>query len=169
MHINPNQKIIFMVSIFEIAQLTPYQLVYGLFLPFILTLVMLFMVLQLVGVFGRKTNLILSLGVTLLISSSPVFSTVATTFGQFGAYTAIAAFFIVFFVGSGAWAFRKGRESLGGIRSEESELNRLYKRRGKVFENIEKHGRGTDAEYDELEHLEKRIKYLEFKTRHHEG
>jgi uncharacterized membrane protein len=122
-----------------------------------------------VGAFRRKINLIISLIITILAATTPVFSTIATWIGQYSAYTALAAFFIVFVIGIGAWTFRRSREYVGGLTSDDAELKRLYKRRTKLLEEIDRsdsdNARAT--KYDELEHIDKRIRYLELQTRHH--
>ncbi len=145
------------------------ELFFGFFLPFIITLIIFFSVLQMVGAFRRKINLIVSLIITILASTTPVFSTIATWIGRYSAYTALAAFFIVFVIGIGAWTFRRSREYVGGLTSEDSELKRLYKRRSKLLEEIDRTGSDSRRAvlYDELEHIDKRIRYLELQTRHH--
>ncbi len=158
-----------MATILELGQLTPQELIFQLFLPFIITLIIFFAVLQMVGFFSKKINLILSIGITIAVASTPLFSTIATWIGQYSAYTALAAFFIVFVLGIGTWSFRRGREYLGGMTSEDADLKKLYKRRTKLIEEIDR----TDSDnkraalYDELEHIDKRIKYLELKTKHY--
>jgi uncharacterized membrane protein len=121
-----------------------------------------------VGVFRRKINLVVSLIITILAATTPVFSTIATWIGQYSGYTALVAFFIVFVVGIGAWSFRRSREYLGGLTSEDSELKRLYKRRTKLLEQIDRTNSDSAraAKYDELEHVDKRIRYLELTIRH---
>jgi len=104
------------------------ELFFGFFLPFILTLIIFFAVLQMVGVFRRKTNLVVSLIITILVATTPVFSAMATWIGQYSGYTALVAFFIVFVVGIGAWAFRRGREYVTGAYEEEHRLEKRIKK-----------------------------------------
>ena len=158
-----------MASIFELAQLEPYQLVYEFFLPFILTLILLFFGLQMIRIFSRKTNLILSLILTIMVAASPLFATIASLLSQIGAFAAVGVFVVVFIVGALSWGVRKGRESIEGMTSADAELNRLYKRRAKLIEEIERTSSDSKraSKYDELEHLDKRIRHLELVTKHH--
>lgn len=81
-----------------------------------------------VGIFRRKINLILSLGITILVAATPLFSTIATLLGQYGAYTALIAFAIVFVIGIGAWVFRRGREYVTGSLDEERGIEKEIKK-----------------------------------------
>lgn len=157
-----------MVTIFEIAQLTPEQLIYQLFLPFILTLVIFFAALQMIGLFSRKINLILSLAITIMVATSPIFAWITNLITQFGAYTALGAFIAVFVIGIGAWTFKRSREYITGIGEEHSELRRLYKERAKLEEKMERtlNERERRAIADRLEYIDRNIRYLETKLRY---
>ena len=158
-----------MATLLDFFTLTPQEMLYGFALPFIIVLVIFFAVLQMIRVFSRKINLIISLIVTILAATTPIFSTIATWLGHYTAYTALAAFVVVFAIGIGAWVFRRGREYTGGLTSADSELKRLYKRRAKLFEEIERMPDDSRraSKYDELEHLDKRIRHLELAAKHH--
>lgn len=108
------------------------ELFFGFFLPFILSLIIFFSVLQMVGAFRRKINLVISLVITILASTTPVFATVATWIGQYSGYTALIAFFIVFVIGIGAWTFRRGREYVTGEKEEHRDIRKLDKQIAKL-------------------------------------
>lgn len=122
-----------MVTIFEIAQLTPQELIYQLFLPFILTYVIFFAVLQMISLFNKKINLILSLAITVMIAASPIFAWITSLITQYGAYTALGAFIAVFVIGIGAWTFKRSRAYITGTPEEAHRLeNEIKKLREKM-------------------------------------
>jgi len=157
-----------MATILEMFQLSPQELIFKLFLPFIITLVIFFAVLQMVGLFSRKINLIISLAVTIMIATTPLFATIATWISQFGAFTALIAFVAVFVIGIGAWAFRRSREYIAGALEADIELKKLYKKRAKLLEKLERTSsdRTRAAIYDELENTDRKIRINELRSRH---
>lgn len=158
-----------MATILEMFKLTPQELIFKLFLPFILTLIILFAVLQMVGVFKRRINLVISLIATIMIATTPLFAKMATWISQFGAYTALIAFIAVFVIGVGAWAFRRSSEYIGGAIEADIDLKKLYKKRAKLLEEIERTSsdRERAAKYDELEHIDRIIRRRELESRYH--
>ena len=147
------------------------ELFFGFTLPFLITLIIFFSILQLVGVFRRKTNLIVSLIITILASTTPVFATIATWIGQYSGYTALAAFFIVFVVGIGAWVFRRSREYVTGEKEEHRDIRRLDKQIAKLEKKIREARDGGASKdriralEDEWERLYRKRRFLERTTR----
>jgi len=88
--------------------------------------------------------LVISLIITILASTTPPFATIATWVGQYSGYTALAAFFIVFVIGIGAWAFRRGREYVTGGYHEEHRLKK----------DIEKLQKKLSKEVDERKRMQ---------------
>jgi hypothetical protein len=132
-----------MVDITQLTQLTPHDLIYQFFLPFILTYTIFFAVLQLLPLFSKRINLIISLVITILIAVSPMWVKIVTIMTQYGVFSAVGAFFAVFVVGVWAWAFRKSREYATGtpddirrlekdIRNKKKKLDRESDERKKM-------------------------------------
>lgn len=114
-----------MATILDIGHLTPHQLFYELFLPFVIILVIFFGVLQMTRIFRqRKINLILSLAITALVSATPAFNVISTTLARYAGYTAIAAFFLVFIFGIITWGIRRGVEYGRGTLVEVEKLRK---------------------------------------------
>jgi preprotein translocase subunit SecF len=127
-----------MATILDIGSLTPHQLFYELFLPFIIILVIFFGVLQMTRIFKqRKINLILSLAITALVSATPAFNIISTTLARYAGWTAIAAFFLVFIFGIITWGVRRGVEYGRGTLVE---VERLRKDIRKLQERLSREG-----------------------------
>ena len=86
------------------------QLFQGLLLPALIIFAILWALLGSIRVFNRKINLVLSLALTILVVGSPQFVYFSTYLTQLGAQVAIAAFFLLFAVGSVFWFLRKGTD-----------------------------------------------------------
>lgn len=158
-----------MATILELTKLTIPQLFFEFFLPFALTLVIIYAVLQMTRLFKSRINLMISFIVSVMVATTPLFGTMASLISRWGSYTALIAFIAVFIIGVGAWAFRRGSEYLGGAIEAEGELRRLYKRRAKLLDNAERTSSDNKraAIYDEIEHLDRRVRNLELQVRHH--
>jgi len=127
--INSTDEIIIMATILELTKLTIPQLFFEFFLPFALTLVIMFAVLQMTRLFRNRINLMISLIVTILVATTPLFGKLATMVSRWGSYTALIAFVAVFIVGVLSWTFRKGGEYVTGtideIRRLKNEIRKL--------------------------------------------
>jgi hypothetical protein len=158
-----------MATILELTSLTIPQLFFEFFLPFALTLVIIYAVLQMTRLFKSKINLMISLIVSIMVATTPLFGTMASMISRWGSYTALIAFIAVFIIGIGAWAFRRGSEYLGGAIEAERDLRRLYKRRAKLLNEIERTSDDNKraAKYDEAEDIDKRIRRRTMEVRHH--
>ncbi len=157
-----------MATILELFSLTPNELFFELFLPFALTLVIFFAVLQMVRLFNRRINLIISTIVTIMIATTPLFAQMAVWISQFGSYTAMIAFIGLFVLGIGAWVFRKGGEYVGDAIEAEMNLKKLYKKRAKLLDEIERTSSDTKraAKYDQLEDYDKAIRTNRTRVKH---
>ena len=96
------------------------QLFQGILLPVLIVFAILWALLNVIRVFDRKINLILSLALTGMVAFTPQFTIFTTYVAQLGAQVAIAAFFILFAVGSVMWMFGKGK----GIYYEQLDASR---------------------------------------------
>jgi len=127
-----------MATILDIGHLAPRQLFYEVFLPFIIILVIFFAVLQMTRLFRqRKINLILSLAITLLISTTSAFNIISTTLARYAGYTAIIVFFLVFIFGILTWGIRRGVEYGRGTLVE---VERLRKEIRKLQDQLRREG-----------------------------
>ncbi|OGW54468.1 MAG: hypothetical protein A2Y81_11720 [Nitrospirae bacterium RBG_13_43_8] len=127
-----------MATILDIGHLAPNQMFYGVFLPFIIILVIFFSVLQMTRIFrDRKINLILSLAITLLVSATPAFNILSTTLARYAGYTALIAFFLVFIFGIITWGIRRGVEYGRGTLVE---VERMRKEVRKLQDRLHREG-----------------------------
>jgi len=82
----------------------------NIFLPFTLTFVLFWAILEGIGRFGRKINLILAFCLTAFAAYGGLFTWFVQYVAQLGAYTGLIAFAIVFILGSIIWAIGRTKE-----------------------------------------------------------
>jgi hypothetical protein len=124
------------MSLFELFTMPVDQMFQGFFLPFLIIFVIIWAILNSLRVFDRKVNMVLSLSVSILSSSTPQFTMFARYITQMGAQVAIVAFGLVFGLGVLMWSLGRSRdiyyEHLGlnkkRLRKEKQKLYREYRR-----------------------------------------
>jgi CHASE2 domain-containing sensor protein len=144
----------------EILQTPLSDFFYLWFLPFLITFVILFSILSALGIFKKKTNLIISLALTFAVAYSGIFSYFATYLFQLSGYVAVTIFIIIFIVGTLMWAFGRGKEIYyEHIPGKEKE--KLIKERAKLLEKLREASGSKKREIiDKIEEIEKKLKYL---------
>lgn len=85
------------------------QLFQTLLLPALIVFAILWALLNSFRVFGRRVNLVLSIGLTIMATLTPQFPIFATYVAQLGMQIAIVSFFLLFAFGSIMWMFGKGK------------------------------------------------------------
>jgi len=152
-----------MMPLGDILTMSTENLVYVVFLPFLLILVLLFAALEVLHLFQRKINLILSFIFTFLAMQTEQYWWFANLLPTYGSFVAIGSFVVVFFVGVVLWA--RGRiENIyletGGARKKHDRLikkqNELRRKMENEMDEVKKR-----KIYDEIERIEKDKKYLE--------
>lgn len=118
-----------------LAALTLEEMVFFVFLPFIMIFAIFWGILSGMRVFGQRVSLILALVMSLIIASTEAFVWFSTFIMGLGAITGVIAFAGVFFIGVIFWAFGRGREfydeAVGYERNLEKidrKLEELYKK-----------------------------------------
>ena len=105
----------------------------GFFLPFLIIFVIVWAILNALRVFNKRVNMILSLALSLLASSTPQFTLFAAYIAQMGAQVAIVAFGLVFGFGVLMWTFGRGRDIFYEQLSREKKIEKLTKDRRKYL------------------------------------
>lgn len=119
------------MALTDLLTIAPEQLLYGLLLPFLLIFAITFGVLSSLRVFNKKINIVVSLILTLLVTSSPQFGLFATYIAQLGAQVVLVMFGLLFGFGVIVWAIGRGRD----IYHDSMVPSR---REGKILERMEK-------------------------------
>jgi len=99
------------------------------FLPFVLTFVIFWGLLEALRVFNRRINLVLALGITIAAGYGGLFAWLSSYMLTLGAYVGLAAFVIIFIVGAIVWALGRGEEIISpGRRAAKirEEIEKLY-------------------------------------------
>jgi len=99
------------------------------FLPFILTFVIFWGLLEVLRIFNRKINLVLSLGITIAAAYGGLFTILSNFLLRLGALAGVIAFALIFVVGVVIWAFRSGADIISpGRRSRKirERIEKLY-------------------------------------------
>lgn len=118
------------------------EIIYSLLLPFFLMFALLFGALEMVRLFNRRINIILSLVLTILATQSPLFPFFSQVISVYGIVAVISVFMAVFLIGSLRW----GIATMERISGETGKLKKLYKLREKLWKEYEKAlDRGDDA------------------------
>lgn len=105
------------------------NLVQEFFLPFILTFVIFWGLLEVLRIFNRRINLVLALGITIAAAYGGLFTILSNFLLQLGAYAGVIAFALIFVVGVVIWAFRSGADIISpGRRSRKirERIEKLY-------------------------------------------
>jgi len=120
-----------MVLFEELITLTPTELIYTIFIPFIIVFVIFWGILSALNVFGRKINLILAFCISAAAFSYMDFGIISTYLIAFSGNLAITAFFIIFIVGILVWSALSLSETFGSssknARKASEKIDKLYR------------------------------------------
>ncbi len=100
------------------------SIVYDYFLPFVIIWVVFYGVLSAINIFRRNNiNLILSVALTLMMTATPYWFAIGQFIAEWGAWSSVILFVVVFSLGIAGWAWHRGEEYSKGTPIE-STINR---------------------------------------------
>mgnify|MGYP001619043245 CR=1 FL=1 len=146
------------MAIQELLQLSPHDLLYQFYLPFILVLVLIYASLRLTRIFNNMVTWVITFVATILVADSPWFPLIGQYVAYFGATIVIAAFAVLFVLGIFLTGLRRQDEWTGNVRK----IDRLHKEIAKLLQRQER-ARTENEKYriaHQIEDIERRIKVL---------
>lgn len=149
-----------------LSSLEAADMFYYVFVPFIMIFAILFGILSALGVFSRKTSMIISLCLTLIVASTESFVMFSTYVAQLGAYFAFAVFGIVFFLGITMWGWGHGKEIYGQSLDMQNKIKKIDERIQKEWKEYDRTRSDykKSAIYRRIEKLKKNKEALEAKA-----
>jgi hypothetical protein len=144
------------------VDLTSGDLLYTVFLPFILIFTLLFGALEVLYVFNKKINLVLALVFTLFSTQTPAFAWFATVLPLYGATAAVGVFATLFVVLTGVFFYKRMRDTWFRFGPPEDRLRKINEKIEKLNEQFRRTGNETKrrALDQTLKELEKERDYL---------
>ena len=113
----------------DFASMTPYELARNVFLPFILVFVILWVVLDRIHVFGKRVNMVVSLGISILLATTPAFTMMSAYITEVSGTGMIVIFGILLIGGTAMWALFRGRDIYSEQSGSYRKLEKLRKKR----------------------------------------
>lgn len=141
----------------DFANMTPYELGRTVFLPFILVFVILWVVLERIHVFGKKVNIVVSLGISILLATTPAFTMLSVYITEVSGTGMLVIFGLLLIGGTAMWALFRGRDIYSEQSGSYRKLEKLRKKREKYLRkareareggNMEKYRRYSDLAED---------------------
>jgi ABC-type multidrug transport system fused ATPase/permease subunit len=117
------------MNLFDLFTMPIAEMFQGFFLPFLIIFVIVWAILNALKVFNKRVNMVLSLSLSLLASSTPQFTLFAAYIAQMGAQVAIVAFGLVFVFGVMMWTFGRGKDIFYEQLSHKKKIEKLMKDR----------------------------------------
>ena len=118
-------------TIFDFANMNPFELGRNVFLSLILVFVILFAVLEKFNMFSKKVNIIVALGISILLATTPAFTIFSAYVIEVGGSGMLMIFGILLIGGTLMWALGRGRdiydEQVSPTRKERKVLDKLEK------------------------------------------
>jgi len=155
----------------ELLATIPQELLFSVFIPFILIFAILWGVLESLGLFSRRINTIIALALTLTAGYGGVFFWLSAYLMQLGAFLGVAVFVIVFIVGVALWATGRTKEIYYETAASTKKLERIDKRIAKLEKQIDEVRRRGDRDKERalwktLESLERERRIAERELMH---
>jgi len=125
----------------DFANITPYELGRNVLLPFVLVYIILWAILERLRIFPKRINVILSLGISILLATTPAYTILAVYITQVSGGSMVVIFGILLVGGTLMWAFGRGRDIYYEQVGPTKKLEKLYKRRGNYLK------KAREAEY----------------------
>ena len=113
---------------FDFSTMTPYEFGRGVLLTFILVFIVFWAILEKLRVFPKKVNVILSLGVCILLATTPAFTAFSAYITQISGTAMIFLFGVMLIGGTLAWALGRGRDVFHEQLAPERKLMDLEKK-----------------------------------------
>lgn len=144
--------------------ITPYQLIYNFFIPFIFIFVLSYGVLKKIGLFGSKINTILALTIPAMILLNPSMGFFREQMSIMGAMSVYGMFIALFGFGVLMWGLNKGRDITYTTANVEAKMKKLYDKKHKAVNKYKHAGSQKDRikwghEIDEIDRELMMLKY----------
>lgn len=155
----------------EIFYLSETQSLLQVFCTFILIVTVFWGILSVMGFFSKRTNLIISIGVALLLSTSNLFL-VIQRYLLLSNLIAVISFFLLFIVGVMVFSARRGAEiSFKTLEGLYKKREKLIKEREKIYNKFIKAKKDTDkkALFNQLVDIDEKIKLVDMEILHKRG
>lgn len=155
----------------ELFQISETQSLLQVFCTFILIVAIFWGVLSALALFNKRTNLVLSIGIALLLSTTNLFM-ILQKYLFLSTMFAISAFFMIFIAGIIIFSVRRGKEitfkSLEGLYKRRE---KLLNEREKVYSKFIKARKETDkkALFKQLLDIDEKIKLVDMEILHKKG
>lgn len=147
------------ITVAQLIEMTPFELGRDFFMPFIMVFLIFWAILEKLRIFDGKTNLVLSLAVSIMLATTPAFAAIAVVITQYGALSALAIFGILFIGGSLVWALGRGRDVYDRSAGSSRKLTRLRKKENDLLKEINKTRNESkqNAMWKEVESIRRKI------------
>jgi len=146
-------------TVVDFTAMTPYELGRNVLLPFVLVYIILWAILERMRVFGKRVNVILSLGISVLLATTPAYTIIAAYITQVSGSSMVIIFGILLVGGTLMWALGRGR----GIYYEQVAIEKKIANLEKKIRKARRKGQRQTAEALEAE---KRQWIHEMRERH---
>lgn len=141
----------------DLLTTTPTELIYTVFIPFIIAFAIFWGILSTLRIFNKKINLILSFAISFAALNYGAFGIVSTYLLSLSANLAVTAFVIIFILGIVIWSIFTMQDVFGPTDKK------LMKTREKIEKLYRKLDRTRDPAKERA--IEKQIRRLEIKER----
>ncbi len=151
----------------EFFTLSAQEMMYQLLLPFLIIFVILWGILSKLNLFERKVNLVLSLSLSIIATSTEAFAMLSNYMTEISGYTVLIAFTALFIFGVATWSLRTGGEIYGIHEPISRREKRILKEMEKVNKKLKKaKGAKKDRLLKEIKILEDELKVAEAKRKY---
>lgn len=120
----------------DLLESSPKELIYTVFIPFIIAFAIFWGILSALGIFGKKVNLILSLAIAVAALQFGAFGIVSSYLLQLSANLAVTSFVIIFILGVIIWSIFTVQDVFGPpekkVRKTEEKIEKLYRELGRT-------------------------------------
>ena len=121
------------VTAVDFSNMTPYELGRNVLLPFVLVYIILWAILEKFRIFPKRINVILSLGISVLLATTPAYTILAAYITQVSGGSMLIIFGVLLVGGTLMWALGRGRDIYYEQGLSPKKLANLYKQRENYF------------------------------------
>lgn len=154
------------VAISDLLSMTPYEIGRNILLPFLLVFTIFYGILSMLGIFKKKSNIMISLILSILLATTPAFTTLSLYITQLGATTAIVIFGAVFILGTVFWAINRGRDIYDETGGYSRKLIKLEKKENDLMDKYNRTDdpKKKDAIWKQVERIRREKRAVEAAT-----
>jgi len=146
----------------DFSNMTSYEMGRNVLLPFLLSFIILWEVLRPIKLFNKKARLVISLGISLILTTTGSFIMMSEYISQVAGSSMVIVFGIVLIGGTILWGLRTSVD----IYTDMDKDKAITKIRKKIAKLTEEYRSKKDPRiWEQIEELEKRMKKLEFEAR----